>query len=68
MLPSGQLLAWIEPSESGEYLGAFVGDKAPRRQPATQSCSSVEEARLWVIEEAAALDLPVKWLGPAQRQ
>ena len=63
MRPVGSLLAWVEVSGTGEVRGAFVGDGARSRLPATQACSSIEEAREWVVEEAAALDLPVKWLS-----
>jgi hypothetical protein len=63
MTPSGQLLAWIERSGTGEFRGAFVGDGARNRLPATQACSSIDEAREWVVEEAAALGVPVKWLA-----
>jgi hypothetical protein len=70
MTLSGNLLAWIEPSGTGEFIGAFVGEGAtpdtgrdyPGRAPATRHCPSVDDARRWVEEEAAALDLPIRWL------
>jgi hypothetical protein len=70
MTRDGALLAWIEPHGAGEFVGAFVGegavpDAGPNvsgRAPATQACSSADEARRWVEDQAAALDLPVKWL------
>jgi hypothetical protein len=71
MVLSGNLLAWIEPRGVGEYVGAFIGEGAvpdarrPKagRAPATQSCSSPEEARRWVEEQAAEFGLPVKWIS-----
>ncbi len=69
MTLSGNLLAWIEPCGADDYIGAFIGEGAvpdsrfAGRAPATQHCSSPEEARQWVEAEAAALDLPVKWVG-----
>jgi hypothetical protein len=75
MILNGNLLAWIEPRGGGEFVGAFVGEgaapdarsRASGRAPATQACSSVDEARRWVEDQAAALDLPVKWLGAGPR-
>jgi hypothetical protein len=71
MTPSGQLLAWIEPLGDHRFVGAFVGEDAaagayrgfPGRSPATQLCSSPTEARRWVEEQAAALNLPIKWMS-----
>ncbi len=71
MTPSGQLLAWIEPKGDHRFVGAFVGEDSiagagsdvPGRSPATQLCSSSTEAREWVEEQAAALNLPVKWVS-----
>jgi hypothetical protein len=70
MTLSGNLLAWVEPGGAGEFIGAFVGEGAtsgvrrdfPGRAPATRHCSSMDDARRWVEEQAAALDLPIKWL------
>ncbi|HEX3572960.1 MAG TPA: hypothetical protein VHU42_00045 [Rhodopila sp.] len=70
MTLSGNLLAWIEPSDTGAFIGAFVGEGAtsgirrdfPGRAPATRHCSSVDDARQWVEEQAAALDIPIRWL------
>jgi hypothetical protein len=52
-------------------MGAFVGDGAardahnhsPDRAPATQTGSSSDEAWQWVEDQAAALDLPIKWVS-----
>jgi hypothetical protein len=68
MKPSGNLLAWIEPGGTDEFIGAFVGEDAapgpaPGRAPATQLCASPDEARQWVEEQAAELGLPIKWVG-----
>jgi hypothetical protein len=69
MTLGGNLLAWIEPSGAGEYIGAFVGEgpvsdsRFPGRAPAMHHCSSRDEARQWVEAEAAALDLPIRWLS-----
>ncbi len=70
MVPSGNLLAWIEPCGGDQFVGAFVGEgevrdaRRPRlgRAPATQLCASPNEARQWVEDQAAAFGLPVKWL------
>jgi hypothetical protein len=75
MTPSGNLLAWIKPSGAGAFIGAFVGEGAtpdgrrhfPGRAPAIRSCSSSDEARKWVEDQATALDLPIKWI-PAMPQ
>lgn len=71
----GNLLAWIEPYGSGEFMGAFVGEHAvldppspgPRRAPATKLCPSPEEARQWVENQAMALGLPIKWVSQFPR-
>jgi hypothetical protein len=68
--PDGSLLAWIRPRCTGEFIAAFVGEGAapgvrkdfPGRAPATQLCSSYDDARQWIEEQAAAFDLPVKWV------
>jgi hypothetical protein len=75
MTISGKLLAWIESRNAAEFVGAFVGEDpvhggrghSPGRAPATQVCSSRDEARQWVEEQAAALALPVKWVSGAPR-
>jgi hypothetical protein len=67
----GNLLGWIKPLSADEFVGAFVGEGAvpdahkgfPGRAPATQLCSTLDEARQWVEEQAAAFDLPVKWVS-----
>jgi hypothetical protein len=68
----GSLLAWIEPHDPDGFVGAFVGEDAapvgewPGRAPATQLCASVNEARQWVEEQAAAFGVPVKWVDAAR--
>jgi hypothetical protein len=67
----GNLLGWIKPLSADEFVGAFVGEGAVPdarrgflgRAPATQLCSTHDEARQWVEEQAAAFDLPVKWVS-----
>lgn len=71
MRPKCNLIAWIERQGTGRFVGAFVGEGAgpdpnrnfPGREPATRVCSSRDEARAWIKEEAASLDLPVKWVS-----
>jgi len=71
MTESGSLLAWIEPRNAHEFVGAFVGEDAsaeaprrfPLRPPATQTCSTQDEARQWIKQQAAELDLPIKWIS-----
>jgi hypothetical protein len=70
MILDGNLLAWIAPCDGGGFIGAFVGEGAapdphrrvPGRAPATQLCPTSDEARRWVENEAAALDLPIRWI------
>jgi hypothetical protein len=69
MPPDGKLRAWIEVHDDA-VLAAFVGvpgapDYRVNRPPATQLCSSAEDARQWVEEEARAFDLPVEWVDTA---
>jgi hypothetical protein len=74
MILDGNLLAWIEPCGDG-FIGAFVGEgavpdpdaKTPGRAPATHTCATSDEARLWVETEAAALDLPIRWISESER-
>ena len=47
--------------------GCYTTDPKARRAPATQSCSSVGEARQWVENEAAALGAPVEWVARPAR-
>jgi hypothetical protein len=62
MLSDERLLGWIESREGG-YLAAFVASsEARRRAPATQQFRSPDEARQWVMKEAAAVGAPVEWL------
>jgi len=62
-MATDKLLAWIEPSEDGGFLAAFVAANARRREPAMQLCSSRDEARDWIETQAAALDAPVEWVA-----
>ena len=64
---SETLLAWIEKPEEELFVAAFVSaEAATKRAPATQLCTSEQEARTWVQEQAAAFGIPVEWLrGPA---
>jgi hypothetical protein len=66
MLPEGKLRAWIE-VHNDAVLAAFVGvpcaaDCRVSRPPATQVCSSPDDARQWVEGEARAFGLPVEWV------
>jgi hypothetical protein len=71
MILDGNLLAWVKPCDGGGFIGAFVGEGAladrqagnPGRAPATQLCATPDEARRWVEQEAAALDLPIRWVS-----
>jgi hypothetical protein len=61
-----RLRAWIE-VQDGAVLAAFVAvpglaDSRGSRPPATQICSSTEDARQWVEDEARAFGLPVEWV------
>jgi hypothetical protein len=62
MTPAGKLCAWVE-KRCGGFLGAFVGENATTRTPATRLCASADEARQWVEVEAEAFGLPVKWVS-----
>jgi hypothetical protein len=76
MRPFGNLLAWIKPCKADQYVAAFVGEGAvagaykdfPGRAPAARFCTSLDEARQWIEEQAAALDLPVKWVSEIPRE
>jgi hypothetical protein len=65
-MPVGsKLLAWIVPRRD-EYVAAIVGAGAvSSRAPATQLCSSRDEARQWIEDEAAAIGVPIEWLARA---
>jgi len=70
MPPDGKLRAWLEVHDDA-VLAAFVGVPGATsvrvtRPPATQLCSSTEDARQWVEDEARAFGLPVEWVdkGP----
>ena len=75
MKPHGNLLASIKPCSPTEFVAAFVGEGAVPgasrdfrgRAPAAKLCSSSDQARRWVEEQAAALDLPVKWVHDIPR-
>jgi hypothetical protein len=62
-MPIDNLLAWVEPRDDEAFLAAFVAADARRREPATQLCSSRDEARDWIETRAAALDAPVEWVA-----
>ena len=70
MKPAGSLLAWIKPQNADGFVAAFVGEGAVPgayndfrgRAPATRIYSSSSQARKWIEEQAAALDLPVRWV------
>ncbi len=62
MTPVGKLRAWVE-TRCGGFLGAFVGDNATTRTPATRLCASAEEAMRWIEVEAQAFGLPVEWVN-----
>ena len=65
-MPQGsKLLAWIEPRNDEMFLAAFVGGAATKRRPATNLCTSPDEARQWIEDEAAEMGLPVEWLDAA---
>ena len=61
-LSDNKLIAWVAPNGAYEYEAAFRAAGVPTRAPATQMCSSKDEARQWVEDEAAALDVPVAWV------
>ena len=70
MKPFGSLLAWIKPRSADEFVAAFGGEGAGRgayrdfagRAPAKKFCTSPDEARQWIEDQAAAFDLPVRWV------
>jgi hypothetical protein len=62
MATKGNLLAWIEPQGDDVFVGAYVGELATRRAPATQVCRSPNEARRWVEDQAATIGLPIRWI------
>ena len=66
-MPSGNLLAWIEPRGSDGFTAAFVGEGATSRAPATQLCSTSCDARDWIKEQAAAFALPIRWVSTVRR-
>jgi hypothetical protein len=64
----GSLLAWITQSAQERFVAAFVGAGAVhQRAPATQLCSTRDEAEQWVKDEAAALDVSIEWVDPVPR-
>jgi hypothetical protein len=64
---SGKLVAWIEPRNNDEFLAAFGAAAVPGRPPAVQTCSSPAEAKRWIEDQAAALELPIEWVNGAPR-
>ena len=64
----GKLLAWIERRSDNAFLVSLVGGAAPQREPAKRLCNSPDQARQWVEEQAAALDLPIEWLPGDRRR
>jgi hypothetical protein len=61
-----RLLAWILPQRGDTFLAAFVAEEAAdARLPATQVCSTESDARLWVDEQASALNAAVEWITDA---
>jgi hypothetical protein len=64
-MSGGRLVAWIEPKGS-HFMVAFVSTTNRwSRDPATRLCTTVEEARRWIEQEAAALGgVPVVWESP----
>ena len=65
MSQKSKLLAWVEPRGDQAFLAAFVSGAATERLPATQLCTSPDDARQWIEDEAATLGLPVEWLDSA---
>ena len=64
---AGELFAWIL-FQGDKSVPAFVGGDAAKRQPATQICALPGEARQWIVQEAAKLDLPIEWVTTAPGQ
>ena len=62
MRPDGKLLAWIELRNARERTAAFVGEGATSRLPAMQLCSGPDEAKEWILQQADAFDLPIRWV------
>jgi hypothetical protein len=73
MVPTVSLLAWVKPLGPDEFVGAFVGEGATPdigtgyrgRQPAIRLCRSPKAAQEWVEDQAAALEVPIKWINEA---
>jgi hypothetical protein len=61
-LSGNRLLAWIERADDDEFVAAFRAAAAPNRAPATQTCSTLEEAKEWVEQQVGALSVPVEWV------
>lgn len=59
-----RLIAWVEPKGERECVAAFVSSATrSSRAPAIQRCFSVDEAKSWVEDQAAALGgIPVDWM------
>ena len=62
MPQNAKLLAWIEQGEQETFVAAYVGSGARERAPATQACSSPDEARDWIETQADELGVPVEWV------
>jgi len=62
MARDDRLLAWIEQHNDDEYVGAFAGSGARERAPATQHCSTPNDAREWVNAQVDELGIPIEWV------
>jgi hypothetical protein len=67
LMSDAKFVAWIEQWGAGDFMAAFVGAAARRRAPATQRCSSPDEARQWVEREAVKVGVGVEWVAPPVR-
>ena len=61
-MPENAILAWIEPGEHETFIAAYVDSGARNRAPATQACSTQDEARQWIQIQADELGVPVEWV------
>jgi hypothetical protein len=55
----GKLVAWLKPHEGG-IEALFVAD-GTEREPASRRFADTEEARFWILAEAAAIGADVVW-------
>jgi hypothetical protein len=75
MQPCGKLLAWIKPLDADEFVAAFVGEGAAPgahtgfagRAPAMQLCSTFDDAKQWIEQQAEAFGLAVEWVSSDPR-